>query len=141
MLHAISWQTFIQTVLALTGIYYIAVLSMYYRKEMKSILRKKALPLVTILTLSGTIGNKHLLAQADGNNGINQANTMVRSYYDSGSNLVYAIGAIVALIGAARVHSKWNGSHTEAAKEAALWFGGCVFLVVVTTVIKSFFGV
>jgi len=141
MLHTVPWSAFIQTVLALTSGYYVVILAMFYRKEIKSILRKKGLPAAIILNLAGMISSRHLLAQADGNNGINQANSMVRSYFDSGANLVYAVGAIVALIGAVRVHSKWNSSHSEAAKEAALWFGGCVFLVVVTTVIKSFFGV
>jgi hypothetical protein len=38
----------------------------------------------------------------DGNSGINQANSMVRSYFDTGVNLMYAIGAIFGLIGAIR---------------------------------------
>jgi len=39
----------------------------------------------------------------DGNAGINQANTMVRSYFATGVQLMYAIGAILGLIGAVRV--------------------------------------
>jgi hypothetical protein len=35
----------------------------------------------------------------DGNAGIQQANTQVRSYFESGTNLMYAIGALVGLIG------------------------------------------
>jgi len=31
----------------------------------------------------------------DGNAGINQANTLVRSYFAAGENLMYAIGAIL----------------------------------------------
>jgi hypothetical protein len=81
---------------------------------------------------------------ADGNNGINQANTIVRSYYESSVNLVYAIGAIVALIGAVVVYYKMNhgggGGGGNVGGAIALWFGGAIFLVVVTTVIKAFFG-
>jgi hypothetical protein len=40
-----------------------------------------------------------LLAQ-DGNAGLNEANTKVRSYFQAGTNLMYAVGAIVGLIGA-----------------------------------------
>ena len=77
----------------------------------------------------------------DGNAGINQANTQVRSYFTAGTNLMYAVGAIVGLIGAVKVFQKWNSGDQDTGKVAAAWFGSCVFLVVVATVIKSFFGV
>ncbi|HRQ51566.1 MAG TPA: DUF4134 domain-containing protein [Agriterribacter sp.] len=77
----------------------------------------------------------------DGAAGINEANTQVRSYFDAGTNLMYAIGAILGLIGAVKVYQKWNSGDPDTGKVAAAWFGSCVFLVVVATVIKSFFGV
>ena len=77
----------------------------------------------------------------DGNAGINAANTQVRSYFASGTNLMYAVGAIVGLIGAVKVYQKWNSGDQDTGKVAAAWFGSCVFLVIVATVIKSFFGV
>lgn len=80
------------------------------------------------------------LAQ-DGNAGINQANQMVRSYFSTGTNLMYAVGAIVGLIGAVKVYQKWNSGDHDTGKVAAAWFGSCIFLVVVATVIRSFFGV
>lgn len=77
----------------------------------------------------------------DGNAGINEANTKVRSYFASGTNLMYAVGAILGLIGAVKVYQKWNSGDHDTGKVAAAWFGSCVFLVIVATVIKSFFGV
>ena len=77
----------------------------------------------------------------DGNAGINEANTKVRSYFSSGTNLMYAVGAVVGLIGAVKVYQKWNSGDQDTGKVAAAWFGSCVFLVIVATVIKSFFGV
>lgn len=77
----------------------------------------------------------------DGNAGINQANTQVRSYFDAGTNLMYAVGAILGLIGAVKVYSKWNHGDPDTGKVAAAWFGSCVFLVIVATVIRSFFGI
>src|ERR1700749_1401389 len=77
----------------------------------------------------------------DGNAGIQQANTQVRSYFESGTNLMYAIGSIVGLIGAVKVYQKWNGGDQDTSKVAAAWFGSCIFLVVVATIIKSFFGI
>ncbi|WP_426672100.1 DUF4134 domain-containing protein [Mucilaginibacter sp. McL0603] len=95
----------------------------------------KTLLLTTIILNALTV----VLAQ-DGNAGINQANTQVRSYFDAGTNLMYAIGAILGLIGAVKVYSKWNAGDQDTSKVAAAWFGSCIFLVVVATIIKSFFG-
>src|SRR5882672_7616936 len=77
----------------------------------------------------------------DANAGINEANSKVRSYFTSGTNLMYAVGAIVGLIGAVKVFQKWNAGDHDTGKVAAAWFGSCVFLVIVATVIRSFFGV
>lgn len=77
----------------------------------------------------------------DGNAGIQDANMKVRSYFQSGTQLMYAIGAIVGLIGAVKVYNKWNAGDHDTGKVAAAWFGSCVFLVVVVTVIKAFFGI
>ena len=78
---------------------------------------------------------------ADGNAGIDQATDMVKSYFASGANLMYAIGAIVGLVGAIKVYQKWSNGHPDTGSTAAAWFGSCVFLVVVATVLKSFFGI
>lgn len=81
-----------------------------------------------------------MLFAQDGNAGINAATTQVRSYFQSGVNLMYAIGAIVGLIGAVKVFNKWNSGEPDTGKVAAAWFGSCVFLVIVATVLTSFFG-
>lgn len=77
----------------------------------------------------------------DGNAGINEANMRVRSYFDTGTGLMYAIGAVLGLIGAVKVYQKWNSGDPDTGRVAAAWFGSCIFLVVVATVLKSFFGV
>jgi hypothetical protein len=77
----------------------------------------------------------------DGVAGINEANQLVRSYFDAGTELMYAVGAILGLIGAVKVYQKWNAGDPDTGKVAAAWFGSCVFLVVVATVIQSFFGI
>ncbi|WP_370583322.1 DUF4134 domain-containing protein [Pedobacter sp. ASV28] len=78
---------------------------------------------------------------ASGDAGINEANRQVRSYFSAGTDLMYAIGAVVGLIGAVKVYQKWNSGDQDTSKVAAAWFGSCIFLVVVTTIIKSFFGI
>ncbi len=77
----------------------------------------------------------------DGNAGIQDANHKVRSYFTSGTQLMYAVGAIIGLIGAVKVYQKWNAGDHDTGKVAAAWFGSCVFLVVVVTVIRAFFGI
>ena len=93
-----------------------------------------------LLLLPGLFTTAIMMAQ-DGNAGINEANTQVRSYFDSGTNLMYAVGAVVGLIGAVKVYQKWNSGDPDTGKVAAAWFGSCVFLVVVATVIRSFYGI
>src|ERR1700729_2720684 len=86
-------------------------------------------------------GLLHVSAQsADGNAGINQATTLVNGYFAAGTNLMYAVGAILGLIGAVKVYQKWNHGDHDTGKVAAAWFGSCIFLVIVATVLKSFFG-
>ncbi|HVB02792.1 MAG TPA: DUF4134 domain-containing protein [Chitinophagaceae bacterium] len=96
----------------------------------------------TLMTLCFLMGvNLEALAQtANGNAGITQAATQVKSYFDAGTSLMYAIGAVVGLVGAVKVYQKWNHGDHDTSKVAAAWFGSCVFLVIVATVLKSFFG-
>ena len=86
-----------------------------------------------ICVVNGQTGN--------GQAGITEATNQVKSYFDAGTKLMYAVGAIVGLIGAVKVYNKWNSGDPDTNKVAAAWFGSCIFLVVVATVIKSFFGV
>lgn len=82
-----------------------------------------------------------LASAQDGNAGINEATMRVRSYFATGTNLMYAIGAILGLVGAVKVYQKWNSGDPDTGKVAAAWFGSCVFLVIVATVLRSFFGI
>lgn len=46
-------------------------------------------------------------AQGNGMAGITEATQMVTSYFDPGTKLVYAVGAIVGLIGGIKVYQKF----------------------------------
>lgn len=76
----------------------------------------------------------------DGSAGIEDANTMVREYFDVGIDLMYAIGAVLGLIGGVRVYQRWSAGDPNTGQTAASWFGSCIFLVIVATVLRSFFG-
>lgn len=97
--------------------------------------------LVAMVVLAyNAIGVAVVRAQS-GEAGINEATNQVAGYFDAGCNLVYAICAVVGLIGAVKVFNKWNAGEPDTNKVAAAWFGSCVFAVIVATVLKSFFGV
>ena len=52
---------------------------------------------------------------------------------------IHAAGAIVGLIGAIKVYSKFSSGDPDTGKTAGSWFGACVFLIVAATVLCSFF--
>ena len=55
------------------------------------------------------------------------------------TKLIYAIGAVVGLIGGIKVYNKFSSGDPDTSKTAASWFGACIFLIVSATVLRSFF--
>lgn len=93
-------------------------------------------PMAAMLLLTVTI---QMFAAGNGMAGINEATSMVTSYFDPATKLVYAIGAVVGLIGDVKVYSKFSSSDPDTNKTAASWFGACIFLIVAATILRSFF--
>lgn len=79
------------------------------------------------------------MAQGNGTAGINEATQMVTSYFDPATQLIYAIGAVVGLIGGVKVYNKFSSGDPDTSKTAASWFGACIFLIVAATILRSFF--
>jgi len=79
------------------------------------------------------------LAQGDGSAGIKEATEMVTSYFDPATKLIYAVGAVVGLIGGVKVYNKFSSGDPDTSKTAASWFGACIFLIVAATILRSFF--
>ena len=78
-------------------------------------------------------------AQGNGIGGSVEATNMVTSYFDPATKLIYAIGAVVGLIGGVKVYSKFSSGDPDTSKTAASWFGACIFLIVAATILRSFF--
>ena len=97
--------------------------------------RRKKVLLAAVAMLSG-IG---AFAQGNGSAGINEATQMVTSYFDPATQLIYAIGAVVGLIGGVKVYNKLSSGDPDTSKTAASWFGACIFLIVAATILRSFF--
>ena len=64
----------------------------------------KKITLMMLLLMTAAIG---AYAQGNGMAGINEATKMVTSYFDPGTKLIYAIGAVVGLIGGIKVYNKF----------------------------------
>ena len=78
-------------------------------------------------------------AQGNGQAGITEATNLITGYFDPGTKLVYAIGAVCGLIGGVKVYNKFSSGDPDTSKTAASWFGACIFLIVAATILRSFF--
>ncbi|MBX3257157.1 MAG: DUF4134 domain-containing protein [Chitinophagaceae bacterium] len=92
--------------------------------------------LLTGIALLSAFG---VFAQGNGNAGIQEATQMVTGYFDPATKLIYAIGAVVGLIGGVKVYNKFSSGDPDTSKTAASWFGACIFLIVAATILRSFF--
>lgn len=97
--------------------------------------QRKKIVLTTLLLLIELSMN----AQGNGSAGITEATQMVTSYFDPATKLIYAIGAVVGLIGGVKVYNKFSSGDPDTSKTAASWFGACIFLIVAATILRSFF--
>lgn len=102
---------------------------------MKKIIKLSA---IALLSLSA---NSAIAQVSGGTTGINAATSSLTSYIDPVSTLTLAIGAVVGIIGGVMVYIKWNSGDRDINKEVMSWGGSCLFLVLVSVVIKAFFGV
>ena len=78
-------------------------------------------------------------AQGQGLAGINEATSMMTSYFDPATKLCYAIGAVLGLVGGIKTYSKFSSGDPDTSKTAASWFFACIFLIVAATILRSFF--
>ncbi|MCY1662622.1 DUF4134 domain-containing protein [Chryseobacterium sp. SL1] len=95
--------------------------------------KKLMMAMVLLVSFSG------VFAQGNGTAGITEATNMVTSYFDPATKLIYAIGAVVGLIGGVKVYNKFSSGDPDTSKTAASWFGACIFLIVAATILRSFF--
>lgn len=66
--------------------------------------------LVLSLTFIAVTG---VFAQGNGTAGINEATQMVTSYFEPATQLIYAIGAVVGLIGGVKVYNKFSSGDRD----------------------------
>ena len=108
--------------------------TIFMSKEIKSKISKKFFALAAMI-----LAAVNAFAQGNGMAGINDATNLVSGYFDPVTKLIYAIGAFLGLVGGVKVYSKFQSGDPDTSKTAASWFGGCIFLIVTATVLRSFF--
>ena len=112
------------------------------KMNVKKFANKKIVACAALIAAATTTA----MAQGNGLAGINEATSMVTSYFEPGTKLIYAIGkliyaigAVVGLIGGVKVYGKFSSGDPDTSKTAASWFGACIFLIVAATILRSFF--
>jgi len=94
-------------------------MKLFFKKQVNGAVKgRQGMLLKCLLVIAAVLAVYPVLAQ-DGNAGITQATTQVKSYFDAGTNLMYAIGAVVGIIGAVKVFNKWNAGEPDTNKVAA----------------------
>ena len=100
----------------------------------KNILKNRKAILSAALIIAATAS---AFAQGNGIAGINEATSMVSSYFDPGTKLIYAIGAVVGLLGGVKVYAQFSSGDPHTSTTAASWFCACIFLIVPATSLPS----
>ena len=95
------------------------------KMNVKKFANKKLVACAALIAAATTTA----MAQGNGLAGINEP----------GTKLIYAIGAVVGLIGGVKVYGKFSSGDPDTSKTAASWFGACIFLIVAATILRSFF--
>lgn len=105
---------------------------MFHQKDLT--MRKRIL-----LAFLGASAAVAAFAQGQGLAGINEATSLMTSYFDPATKLCYAIGAVLGLVGGIKTYSKFSSGDPDTSKTAASWFFACIFLIVAATILRSFF--
>ena len=74
-----------------------------------------------ILSLCSALAS---FAQGNGMAGISEATNMVTSYFDPLTKLIFAVAAILGLVGGVRVYSKFSSGDPDASKSATAGMSG-----------------
>lgn len=87
-------------------------------------------------------GFVHTVANAQnvGVGGLNTATTDIKEYVDPVQKLIYAIAAVVAIVGAFSIFFKMQNGDQDVKKSIMMIVGGCIALVTMATVLPKFFG-
>ncbi len=65
--------------------------------------------------------------------------TALQAYIDPITTVVYIAAAIIGIIGAFRVYTRWQAGDREVLNLAAGWFGSMLFILIANTIVRAMF--
>ena len=83
---------------------------------------------VTPALASGASGGGAALTNAAGD---------IRRYVDGAKALIYAVAAVVGLVGGIRIFNKWQNGDNDVTKEIIGWVGAMIFILLVPTFVNA----
>lgn len=92
-----------------------------------------------VLFMLGFMGGVQAFAQSKGAGGFTSASSEISSYAEPVKKLMYAIAAVIALVGAFNVYFKMQNGDQDVKKTIMMTIGGCVAMVAMATALPMFF--
>ena len=80
-----------------------------------------------------------MMADTEGLTGFQRATQIIRDYEGPVKSVIYAIAALVGLMGAASIYIKMNNGDQDIKKSLMMTIGGCVALICLAQAIPAFF--
>ena len=105
------------------------------RKQLAKVCTLRSLLLTGVLVNFGV----YAIASPTAAAGLEQANTGIRAMWPTVQKLMFSIMAIIGLIGASSVYSKWSNGDPDTRKAAASWFGALIFAGLVVVILTAVF--
>ena len=105
----------------------------YAKKVAKHPVTKKVFMLLVMFTIC-----LPMMADVTGATGFQEATTTIRGYIPFVEKLIYAIAALVGLMGAASIYIKMNNGDQDIKKSLMMTIGGCVALVALAKALPAF---
>ena len=92
-----------------------------------------------LLTLALGVLTVTPMFASGGNAALGNAASEITGYITNLKTLIYAIGAIVGIVGGMRIYNKWVNGDQDINKEVVGWGGAAIFLLLVPTFIEAIF--
>lgn len=94
-------------------------------------------PLLMLVALS--LCSLPAMGQASGSAAFSQATTLIKTYQEPVKQLMFAIAAVIAIVGAFNVFFKMQNGDQDVKKTIMLTFGGCIAFVILAVALPAFF--
>ncbi len=109
-------------------------------QEYRNQLNGRSTARLLALTAAGVLLTHLAPAQGLSTQGLSTATTEIRGAFTVVTNLMYAVCAIIGIVGGISVYSKWSNGDPDTKKAAASWFGALIFAGLVVVTLSAVFG-